>query len=690
MKRLLQKFCKSSKGFSLVELLVTVAILSIVTLAVGAAMVSSARNYSKGNLEVDLQQESQVTANLISNLVLDATALQWKPGNELEIKQNVSGTNVVYTIKPNASNQLVYTVCYEDGSSLGLTDDDTEEVLADKVTYFDVDASKYGETKNIVVTLEFTEGEQNFKTTYNMTSRNGKGDESTALLAIRDVVLEPGETYTFRSVANRDITWGALSSAGTMWVSTNSREATVQVGLNEPNGIVTFSATTVPEGGEAAISETVNIYVRRVAKLNLIGSYDAGMYEAGTQYRIVPSFASIENKNLTYVANAVNGNYNFREFEDVIFDVTSPAGGGALCEVVENISEISDTVNTNKRNCSITIKLKKKLEIGDRIVITATAKRPSPSRIGTDPEVKGYGKLNANTEEVTAQYIIERKADICRGDFYDFDVPAMPNLGSGRWFTFFRQSTRDKRLVDKDSASTFIPNTTIGEPLTLCEWYEGGSNFGAGDLNYAPGATPRTSRAQRMNFEYLEPQHYYVYQMAIVWQWDGEQRQDLINKCNNYTGDWDELHVYSYEVSPVTFNFQYFTNTYGASRDESILGALGLGTTANPYLLKACTSNDFYMTGDAVRFDFAQAKFGVVVYELNAGTWQLSSLDNPQVSNISDKIGKISIFPQSNKVGKTFKLLMNWKSGTGIRNLFENTYFDEATGQGVMYVKVVN
>ena len=54
---------------SLVELVCAVAIFGVATTAIGSAMVVSAQSYSRGTYELDVQQEAQITTNLIGNLV---------------------------------------------------------------------------------------------------------------------------------------------------------------------------------------------------------------------------------------------------------------------------------------------------------------------------------------------------------------------------------------------------------------------------------------------------------------------------------------------------------------------------------------------------------------------------------------------------------------------------------------------
>lgn len=59
------------KGFSLVEVIVSLAIMTIVAGSIGAFMVAGNNSYMRGNREVTIQEEAQLTANQIIDLIID-------------------------------------------------------------------------------------------------------------------------------------------------------------------------------------------------------------------------------------------------------------------------------------------------------------------------------------------------------------------------------------------------------------------------------------------------------------------------------------------------------------------------------------------------------------------------------------------------------------------------------------------
>lgn len=62
---------RENKGMSLVELLITVAILSIVIVTAGAFMTTSSRSFAKGSADSDVQDEAELAVNQIEDLIID-------------------------------------------------------------------------------------------------------------------------------------------------------------------------------------------------------------------------------------------------------------------------------------------------------------------------------------------------------------------------------------------------------------------------------------------------------------------------------------------------------------------------------------------------------------------------------------------------------------------------------------------
>ena len=59
------------KGFTLVEIIVSLAIMTIVAGAVGAFVIAGNNSYMRGNKELTLQEEAKLTANQMIDLIID-------------------------------------------------------------------------------------------------------------------------------------------------------------------------------------------------------------------------------------------------------------------------------------------------------------------------------------------------------------------------------------------------------------------------------------------------------------------------------------------------------------------------------------------------------------------------------------------------------------------------------------------
>ncbi len=122
MKKLINRKGKlGAAGLSLVELIISIAILAVVGTAIGGAMYVSSRSYTKGSSEVSVQEEAQVAANLICDWLVDATAVNPNDPNDLSagfVDSTTAGVlSELWIYHPEGNDEMIIHV-YQSGTNL--------------------------------------------------------------------------------------------------------------------------------------------------------------------------------------------------------------------------------------------------------------------------------------------------------------------------------------------------------------------------------------------------------------------------------------------------------------------------------------------------------------------------------------------------------------------------------------------
>lgn len=151
-----------NKGLSLVELLITIAILSIVLVIAVSFMMTGSRSFTKGNADSNVQKEAELTVNQIEDMIIDINGGVSKTDDAAKTEVTMyhaeddgSGT-MLYTksaVTWNKSDHNIYCSKWEvsyDASTGTYVDNATDyenQLLAEHVTSFDVDLSDTMTTK---------------------------------------------------------------------------------------------------------------------------------------------------------------------------------------------------------------------------------------------------------------------------------------------------------------------------------------------------------------------------------------------------------------------------------------------------------------------------------------------------------------------------------------------------------------
>lgn len=329
---------RDQKGFTIVELLIAVAILSIVVASVCGFILVGSRSYAAGNSDISVQQEAQLALNQMSDVVIDTTRSVNYAGydasgspvyalkdaefaftpedkslvmyNGVLVKNPSGGPDIIEDGNGNKNYHFYWdkseeTLFYAEvdattGTAPIFGDPGYEWVtLASHVTDFSVDLSQVQEKRVVMLALTFVDGVKEYVTSNNVTIRNKVGvndaeleplnRKKTISVAARDsgVIIEPGETYHFstprvtgENVTDRSVTWSVETSGsptgGTKF--SDKDNGVLKVASDETgdeNGIVTVKITTNAVGDDGLPATCpVTVYIKRVTSVNLSASTD--------------------------------------------------------------------------------------------------------------------------------------------------------------------------------------------------------------------------------------------------------------------------------------------------------------------------------------------------------------------------------------------------------------------------------
>lgn len=134
---------KKNGGYTLVELIVTIAILAVVGIGIGTMISNSMKQYRMSSAEVSIQQESQLVGNQLANLVMNANDGVSAGTGELkmyhyDLEHDVHSKTVIsYDAEARMLTYSAYQKDSESGTWTGI-EDETDQCLAEYVTSFTV------------------------------------------------------------------------------------------------------------------------------------------------------------------------------------------------------------------------------------------------------------------------------------------------------------------------------------------------------------------------------------------------------------------------------------------------------------------------------------------------------------------------------------------------------------------------
>lgn len=165
---------KNNKGYTLVELLLAVAILAIVMIQVFNIIFSSTRLYTKGSQEITLQTDAQQVIKLFEELAMDCDgSVSYDGSNTISINNNAV-YHSSYDIVLDPSHNL-YLKVKENGSGNVLS----YELMAENVASIALDTSNYADGSKVIFKVKMDDNLYTYESAKDIYLRNHIGSNDT-------------------------------------------------------------------------------------------------------------------------------------------------------------------------------------------------------------------------------------------------------------------------------------------------------------------------------------------------------------------------------------------------------------------------------------------------------------------------------------------------------------------------------
>lgn len=170
---------KDEKGYSLVEVLIVIAILAVVGGMICSIILSSTQLFSRSKDEVDIQTEAQTTINWLNDMLAEAGYGVTYTEDAIEHTLEIFNENNIYKIVFKISEGKLY--CEEQQFQADVSDPNaarvvltSQQLLAEYVTDFKVDVTTLSDANPLVtITLGMEKGERSVNLVRNVSLRNG-------------------------------------------------------------------------------------------------------------------------------------------------------------------------------------------------------------------------------------------------------------------------------------------------------------------------------------------------------------------------------------------------------------------------------------------------------------------------------------------------------------------------------------
>lgn len=414
---------RDNRGLTLIELICAVAIFSILATAVGSVLVASAKNYERGSTEINLQQEAQMTANQIADLVIDSTAdiLYAEDPSSGDKTLEITKADRVYVVTYKSVEMKLYYSEYElfaDGSRTLIAGN---QLMSEYVSGFSADLTTFGTDGSMQLSLKFAKDGKTYESAYTVTARNGilasgTGDAAATITVESQIVLEPNQDYLLNASAvgtsdttvnwtlsgNTDSDTKVLKNAGGEWQ--------IHVGRNETASelqLLVMTNAKRSDGVTPLAQQSVQVLIRRVSGVALnVTLLDGTALSNGAKYQITASFSGTNLDKITGLAS----DNDYVDPRKVDWDYVYTIGGevvGAEDWYGWPSTQADCYTIQEETDSSLTLILKKDMYTGEQLTVTAVAKHPEGTE-ALDASIKTNKTGLSYGSRVYATYTFQR------------------------------------------------------------------------------------------------------------------------------------------------------------------------------------------------------------------------------------------------------------------------------------------
>ncbi len=267
---------KSNKGFTLVELLVSMCILAIVMTELMALMFNSSKLYQNGAFEVSLQSEAQQIIQQFEELAIDAdTSVSYNEATKtITVSNNSPYNSYEFALSPVAGksyNDLLLTV-----------NGGTPQIMGEYVRSISLNMANYDDASRAVLVVEMENDKYSYTASKDIYFRNdiGANDAHTSAVVSNacdyDLNVLRYATYDLQSIFEADHTYAFVV---------------------EPHPEYFYSGPTKAaiESATAEITTACNVYtsisMNGTSGMNLDPQYEIQSYKwDSTNNKYVPDF----------------------------------------------------------------------------------------------------------------------------------------------------------------------------------------------------------------------------------------------------------------------------------------------------------------------------------------------------------------------------------------------------------------